>query len=371
MSVPKYRIAPLTIALFAAASVSAETARAGVVVRHLIGPDASATQLLTGGICRHIALWDGRWTCTLRPSGGIEGSRVEVESIGTFDERSYDDYQRIEAGKSRGVLRDLFERRNFRTASANLSVNAFFGSSQLTLTPGRLAMAYLINNPVLPEVHYAADLDTVVSYLQFFRVNTGQIIEDAPASRLLVGVQPMFIAGKRGVMDADISDALVGRIKPRVTRGNRSDGNVFLRWIPGSTWLTGVSLQARNIIGVEGCRGCATDGLDIDQSSRRSVSMSFDTAWRFPVGSLIAGMGLRSADALDPGMVIAQPIAMAVYKLSNIALMASTDQTFARAGFLYEGSIFKSGLFYSDEKQVDALRVERRTETYLVVGFSL
>lgn len=186
----------------------------------------------------------------------------------------------------------------------------------------------------------------------------------------MFSVKPWVIQRNREYLDADLSDLISTQKKERKSTSIHEDINVAARYVPGTPWFRGITLSALNLNGVKKCEDCADHLLDIDADTQRRFQLSADFGGSFPIGAFILGAGIETQTEEDPKLPMRLNLT-AVYKLTSFGFYSSFNETISRIGFLYEGNLYKSGIIYTNEKQVNALRFERKNEAFLVLGCSL
>jgi hypothetical protein len=325
---------------------------------------------MTGGICPYLYSTTIGAVCSLNQSTGQDSAKIELDVIGKFDEMAYDDFHKLETKPTEDLVQRVFSERKFNSASGIATLSSYFNRSHISFTPLRLVQAYYVSNPVFPEVHYVRAMDSIFTVQHTFHFDLNRITEDFRRGQLMFSVMPWVMQRNRNYVDSDLSDLIISQKKEKKSTSLHQDISLAARYVPGTPWLRGITLTAKNLNGVEKCRDCQDHLLDIDSDSRRRFQLSADFGGSFPVGAFILGAGVESQTEEDAKTPVRLNLT-AVYKLTSFGFYSSFNETITRIGFLYEGNLYKSGIIYTNEKQVNALRFERKNEAFLVLGCSL
>jgi hypothetical protein len=360
------RVSLLFFALIFAHSVSL----AGLPVRHLVGPQDTPYSLVSGGLCPFVYSTTIGAVCGLNQYPGLSGATIDFGIIGKFDVDAYEDFRIIEKKPDEERIQRIFRERKFNSASGVVSLTSYFNRTHISFVPLRLVQAYYITNPVFPEVHYVRALDNMLAVQHTFEFGTGRLHDDFRPGSIKLGVMPSVSQRKRTHLDADLSDILVKKDLQKTKTTVHYDMNATLRYQPGTPWFRGVTLGVRNLRGGRACRECDEPLLDIDSDSRMLFHASADIGGSFPVGAFILGAGVESQVEVDAKTPV-KFNATAIYKLTSFGFYSSFSETISRVGFLYEGQFYRSGIIYTNEKQVNPLRFERKNEAFVVLGCAL
>jgi hypothetical protein len=341
----------------------------GIPVRHLIGVNDSPDSLLTGGICPYVYSTNSAARCSLTHAVGDTGAQIEMNAVAKYDEDAYNRYNELLNKPNEELVQKIFSEEKYNAASGIVTLSSFFRRTEISFTPIRLVQTYLINNPVFPEVHYAAAQDSIIRVSHVFQLSAPSLNSDTSPrpGAFLFGVQPYLLQRSRVYIDADLSDVVAGeKTKEKITE-THADANLAMRYMPGLSWWKGITLQLINVNGNNGCKKCDQHKLDIDLDTMPNWRASIDFGGIFPVGAFIVGLGVERQLEPDPRLPV-RALYSAVYKLTSFGFYASFTDTIRRVGFLYEGDLYQSGIIYSNEQQVNALRFERKNEAFLVLG---
>ena len=342
----------------------------GIPVRHLVGWNENPYSLMTGGICPYVYSTGTGALCSLSQETGESGSRIDTDTIAKFDAQAYDDFNRLSSKPTNELVQRIFADQKFNSASGIVTLSSYFKNSSISFSPLRLVQTYLINNPVFPEVHYASATDSVFRIQHVFQIDVDPLGESNRKAHFYFGLMPWIAQLSRTYLDADLSDVLAQSKNQKKTSSTHADMNLVGRYVPGLPWFRGVTLQFINLNGSEKCKPCTEHLLDIDIDGRPRWHVSADFGGSFPVGAFIVGAGLER-QVEDGASRPAKLNLTAVYKLTSFGFYASFDENISRMSFLYEGDFYKSGIVYTNEKQVNALRFERKNEALLVLGATL
>lgn len=360
----------LVLMLLLGPYASLQAATEQIPIRHLIGTNESTNNYMTAGLCPFVYSTSIGALCSLVPDLRGKGARIDVEVLAKVDESAYDDYAKLENDPTEEHVQRIFSEKRFNSASGIATMTSFFGSSALSFTPIRLVQTYFINNPVFPEVHYAGAQDSVLRIHHVFKFDVDSVAFKNRNGHVYLGAYPWMVQRERIYLDADLSDVLAQRKLQKKVSSLHQDLNLAARYVPGMPWFRGVTLQLLNLNSQDKCKACQDYLLDIDLDTRFRWHVSMDFGGEFPVGAFLLAAGVeRQVEEGSPSP--AKLNLMATYKLTSFGLFCSFNETMTRTGFLYEGDSFKSGIVYTNEKQVNALRFERKNEVFLVLGTTL
>ncbi len=355
-------------------SASSLAGRAGaqesIPVRHIVGIHDTPSSNLTNGICPQLYSTTVGAVCSINESTAPGSAKIEMDAIGKFDEKTYDDFHKLETKPTSELVQKFFSSKKFDSASGIATISSYFNRSHISFTPIRLVQAYYLTNPVFPEVHYIRAMDSILSLQHTFQTELQPLSQSFRPGQLLLSIKPWIIQRNRDYLDADLSDILAGTKTKKSSSSLHQDINIAVRYSPGTPWFRGISLSAKNLNGSRACADCDDHLLDIDTELRRTFQISADFGGSFPVGAFILGVGVESQSE-DEAKTPAKLNATAVYKLTSFGFYSAFNETITKVGFLYHGDFYKSGIIYTNEKQVNTLRFERKNETFLVVGCSL
>lgn len=364
------------VALLCIWSVSMSSARllaankSQIPVRHLVKQNDTLYSNMTNGICPYVYSTSRGVNCGVNQRTNGDTARIDLDVIGKFDEQAYDDFNQLEKKPSEDLIRRIFAERSFNSASGTVKLSSYFRESHISFTPVRYVQAYFITNPVAPEVHYVRAIDSLFSIQHTFQISAGGWSSQFPPGQFLFSVKPWVIKRERAYLDADFTDLIIKSNPRKKTSSTHQDVDILARYIPGTPWFRGVSLSGKNLNSGRHCSGCGDALLDIDVDSRRSYGASADFGGRLPIGGFLLGIGAESQ--VEDGIKLPFRFNLAAsYNLTSFGFYASFNETITRIGFLYEGDLYRSGIVYTNEKQVNMLRFARKNEAFLIVGFTL
>ncbi len=341
-----------------------------IPVRHLVGVHDTPSGKMTAGICPFLYSTPLGALCAINQYVDNDDAKIDMNVIGKFDEQAYADFSQLQKQPTESLVQRIFSDRKFNSASGIATIESYFNRSSISFTPLRLVQAYFVTNPVFPEVHYVSAQDSLFKAQHTFHLEFDRLADDFRKGHLLLSVAPWVVQRNRKYLDADLSDVITRQKKETKSSSIHHDVNVTIRYIPGTPWFRGVTLSAYNLNGAAECRNCPPHLLDIDLDSRPRTQVSADFGASLPVGALIVGAGVESQIEDDAKSPIRFNLT-AVYKLTSFGFYGAFNEIASSIGFLYEGDFYKSGIIYTNEKQVNKLGFERTHEAFLVLGVSL
>lgn len=347
--------------------VSVECFAGSIPVRHLVGLNETPSSNLTSGICPFLYSTSAGAYCSLYQTTADADARIELDVIAKFDEQAYNDFNQLKSKPTEELVSKIFSEQKFNSASGLVTLSSYFERSQVSFTPLRLIQSYYISNPVFPEVHYVSAQDSILRAQHVFSFGLNRLANGFRPGQLNIGVMPWVVQRSRRYVDSDLSDIITQQKKEKKSSSVHQDVNIVARYVPGIPFFRGITAGVQNLNGGEKCKDCQDHLLDIDLDSRLRWHLSADIGGSFPIGSFVVGVGAERQVEEDSKLP-ARFSGTAVYKLTSFGLFASFNETITKVGFLYEGDFYKSGIIYTNEKQVNALRFERKNEAFLVLG---
>lgn len=359
-----------TSAFLSLLAFSSSSLASSVPVRHLVGIHDTPYSNMTGGICPYLYSTTVGAVCSLNQSTGQDAAKIELDVIGKFDELAYEDFHKLETKPTEDLVQKIFAERKFNSASGIATLSSYFNRSHISFTPLRLVQAYYLTNPVFPEVHYVRAMDSIFTVQHTFHFDVNRLSDSFRTGQFMFSVKPWILQRNRQYLDADLTDVITAKKKERKSTSIHEDLSLAARYVPGTPWFRGITVAAHNLNGEKKCAECDDHTLNIDDDTRRRFQVSVDFGGSFPVGAFILGAGVETQTEENAGTPAKLNLS-AVYKLTSFGFYSSFNESITRLGFLYEGSLYKSGIIYTNEKQVNTLRFERKNEAFLVFGCSL
>lgn len=262
----------------------------------------------------------------------------------------------------------IFASENFQTISGGVRMEAVYGRTSFSYTPLHGIGAFKISNPSLPEVNLAATRQTVA---RLTHVYVSESIVDSEIGSFLVAPSLYYYKRYFYFVDSDLL-SIAGRPLPTLLESyhrNALDLDLSIGFLSKIWWFPTVGLNSFNLLNRGDCSKCSLRKIDLEDQFLPNFHLSISYWVPSYLGNSQLGVAVPFDQYARAGK--SDSVLSYVYWISRLGVFASFSPMKYAFGFLFGTDNYQMGIQYTDEKQDDALQIDRRKQTFVFTTLAI
>jgi hypothetical protein len=336
-------------------------------LRHQINESDTIVSRQTLGGCYSISDYGSQARCHPIGYSGVPTGEIGLRIFVDANEPNAQTLMKLaEKSADQATIDRLFKEQNFGSASGLIQVRAIYRSTAISYTPVHILGAYKIFNPTLPELHFSAMRQ------REFRLTHSIIWRPKDLSHEFLLAPAVYYFDREFVYgDFDVL-ALPGRkAKELLRKENRKgvDGEAALAIMSRLNLVPSLSLKFNHLFNSYECGVCQPTLIEIEHLYQPRVSATISSYLDHQIGKSMVGAHMIRHFTLPPDLNDLS--SFYTYQLARLTAHLTYSSTFYGFGFVFSGDSYRVGIQYSNEKQDNAIEIDRKKRTYLSMDLFL
>lgn len=337
-------------------------------VRHALLESDSAISFQTQRACYGLHMTKNAMYCTPFPYLLEERGHISFDAYLKANEDAAETlYRLFDKDIDQPLIDKLFKEQDFESSSGLVRVTAAYYSSILSYTPVHYNGAYKISNPSLPDLKISAYQQNNLRFTQNFFFQKYLKYYDIAASGSLFYYKRKYYHG-----DFDVLSGSGKKQKDLIkeTTDSSVDADLAFFLMARKSLVPSFGVLAQNVFNRFDCEDCRARLVDVEYSVFTRVALHTSVFFNHTYGkSIFAAQFPYEGFQFSPGVDVFS--VSYVYKLSKLSSFASFSPLMYSFGFTFDAAMYRVGIQYSNEKQDNALEIERRKQTYVYGSLAL
>jgi len=338
-------------------------------VRHLILDTDSASSIQLQGACSGADGFVGSHHCNPALSGKVLGYRLVADVIAKLNEQAFNLTNRILFEKmTKEYLQDLFEENDFQSFAALLRLESIYENFSLTYVPVHAVAAFKVANPNLPEISAGAMRQSL------FRVQSSAALTDKNPvfGTVRIGASVFYRDISRYEVNTDVLGVALEDENNFVKEESSSepDMDFGMIWLPAASYLPTIGLVVRNSFGENACGHCESPTISVRHMTQTRSKVDAGYSINSRAGQFYLGLAQPFAGIMQTIDSSGHSIAIG-HRLGHLQSFVSGSPMMQSFGFLFDYENYMVGIQYTNEKQENAIQLERQKDVYLYLQGSI